>query len=61
MKESEYICATNRVKVSAALRILRSVLPGDEYGISDIELGEIVSRLVQAEDKLFHSYQFTAE
>jgi len=60
MTEKEYISAANRVKVSAALKILCDVLPGDEYGISDIELSEITSRLAVAEDKLFQSYECTA-
>jgi hypothetical protein len=61
MKEREYIASTNRVKVSMALKILRDVLPGEEYGITDIQLSEIVSRLAVAEDNLFQSYKCTAD
>jgi hypothetical protein len=55
MKESEYIKATNRVKISLALTILRDVLPSedDEYGITDNELAAIRRPLAQAEEKLF--------
>lgn len=56
MKESEYIIATNRVKVSAALTIVRDVLPGEDYGISQKDLSEIYIRLSDAEERLFKSY-----
>ena len=56
MTEIEYIRATNRAKVSMTLAILRDVLPGDDYGITDAKLKEIISRLSQAQDKLFASY-----
>lgn len=57
MTEIEYLRATNRVKVSMAREILRDVLPGDDYGITDDELVEIQRLLSQAEDKLFASYK----
>ena len=57
MNEADYIKAANRVKVSAALTILRDVLPGDEWGISQSDLSEITSRLGDAEERLFASYQ----
>jgi len=57
MKERDYIKATNRVKVSAALTILRDVLAGDEYGITTNELSQITSKLRRAEEKLFTSYE----
>lgn len=56
MTEKEYISATNRVKVSMALSIMRDVLSGDDYGITDWQHTEIVSRLSEAEDRLFKSY-----
>jgi len=57
MTETEYIRATNRVKVSMTLAILRDVLPGDDYGIAVAELIEITSRLSRAQDKFFNSYK----
>lgn len=59
MTEQDYLKATNRVKVSAALVILRDVLPGEIYGISAQELCEITSRLKRAEEQLFSSYEIT--
>lgn len=56
MTEIEYIRATNRVKVTMALTILRDVLSGKEYGITDEELAEIVLQLSSAQNKLFASY-----
>lgn len=56
MKESEYIKATNRVKITAAIDILRSVLPGEKYGILRKDLAVITSRLIKEESKLFESY-----
>jgi len=53
MTETEYIRATNRVKVSMALTILRDILVGEGYGITDAELTEITKRLSRAQDKLF--------
>lgn len=58
MKESQYIIATNRVKVSAALTILRDVLGGTPedvktYGISDDEVKSICKKLIIIEDRLF--------
>lgn len=57
MKETEYIKASNRVKISAALTILRDVLPGAEYGISDDDINEIKIKLSAAEITLFDSYE----
>lgn len=56
MNESEYIKATNRVKVTMAITILRDVLPGKNYGISHSEKTEITKRLSMAQEKLFSSY-----
>lgn len=56
MTEIEYIRATNRVKVTMALTILRDVLSGEEYGITDKELAKIVLQLSSAQNKLFASY-----
>ena len=56
MTESEYLRATNRVKVSLALEILRDVLPGKGYGISGLKLAQIRTALREAEEALFKSY-----
>jgi hypothetical protein len=56
LNESQYLKATNRVKVSMALVILRDVLPGKDYGITSDEISEIRRLLSNAEDKLFGSY-----
>lgn len=56
MKESEYLKATNRVKVSLALYTLRAVLPGDDYGVTANELVRITAPLRKLEEKLFSSY-----
>lgn len=55
--EDDYIRSTNRVKVSLALTILRDVLPGNDYGITDDEELEIIGLLSKAQDKLFASYE----
>jgi len=57
IKEKEYLKVTNRVKISMALTILRDVLPGQDYGITQQELSEITSRLGDAEEKLFSLYK----
>ena len=56
MTEEEYLCATNRVKVSIALQVMRDVLPGDYYGISDNEKAEIIKKLSDAKRRLWDSY-----
>ena len=55
MKESEYIKATNRVKISMALAILKDVLPCDsgKYGVTANELVKITRPLRELEEKLF--------
>ena len=61
MTEREYIRATNRVKVTNALQIMRDVMPGDEYGISEVQKSEITRRLADAENRLFYSYTCVAD
>ena len=53
MNEREYIVATNRVKISMALTILRDVLPGYSYGITQSELSGLKASMRHAEEKLF--------
>ena len=57
MTEIEYIKATNRVKVSLALQIMKDILPGDEYGITDEKYHEITKRLSSVQDELLASYE----
>ena len=57
MTEQEYIKATNRVKVSAALTILRDVLPGDGNGVPEKEFGQLKYKLRELEERLFSSYE----
>ena len=57
MNEKDYICATNRVKISAALTLVRDVLPGEEWGISNEEHQKICGILRDAEVKLFASFE----
>lgn len=57
MTEIEYIKATNRVKVSMSLTILRDVLPGEDYMVGKEEFREILSRLQAIEERLFASYE----
>ncbi len=57
MNEKDYLCATNRVKVSAALTLMRDVLPGDDWGISIAEHEVICGVLRRAEEKLFASFK----
>ena len=59
MEEAEYIKATNRVKVSMALTIMRDVLPGEDWGITPDELSEITRRLRSSEEKLFSLIEIT--
>ena len=53
MKEREYIKATNRVKISMAMAILRDVLLGDDCGVTGKELREIMQPLSLLETQLF--------
>ena len=53
MRESVYIVATNRVKVSMALHILRDTLAGDEYGIDASKMSHIRRELKNIEERLF--------
>jgi hypothetical protein len=61
MTESQYLCATNRVKVTAAAQLIRDVLPGDDWGIGESEHGEILRLLLEAEEKLFASVKIEGE
>lgn len=56
MTETEHIKATNRVRVSAALTIMRNILPGEEYGIDEEKYNEIVKLMRAAEVELYGSY-----
>lgn len=56
MTESEYIKATNRVKVTMALNIFRDTVPGEDCGISEDDWDHITGILRMVEKELFSSY-----
>ena len=55
MTEQEYINATNRVKVSAALVILRDVLIIKDTPVACKEFSDIRRHLREIEEKLYDS------
>jgi hypothetical protein len=59
MNEQQYINSTNRVKVSAALTILRDVLVCGECGIDGKEFATIKFNLRKIEEKLFRIVEIT--
>ena len=59
MTEQEYIIATNRVKVSAALTILRDVMKGKQYATNQIILSEATNALCNLEEALFAAIEIT--
>lgn len=61
MTEKQYIVATNRVKVSMALMILRDVLPGDDYGITTNEINQIRKPLTLIEARMFGATEIEQE
>ena len=61
MSEDEYLCATNRTKVSAALGIIRDILPGPKYGITESEHKNIMILLRDTELKMFASFEIVEE
>ena len=59
MNEPDYLKATNRAKVGAAIKILTDVLPGDEYGITEEEYKEFMEPLCVAQENLFKSFKLS--
>ena len=53
MNEQQYINATNRVKVSTALAILRDVLVCGDCGIDRVQFGRVKADLRRLEESLF--------
>ena len=53
MTEKEYIIATNRVKVTAAIKAISDTTTGDEYGISKGQKVTMVNTLHTIEERLF--------
>ena len=53
MTETEYIIATNRVKVSMAIHAMRDTLAGDGYGIEDADRADVLNKLYSLEERLF--------
>jgi len=55
MDEEEYIKLSNRVKVSAALLILREVLVSDgQYGVDTSKFADALNNLFEIEARLFN-------
>lgn len=50
MTEQDYIKVSNRALISSALGIARNVLPGDNYGISAEEHGELIDLLGKVQE-----------
>jgi len=55
MTENEYLLATNRAKLSAAICVLGDILPYDEYGISPDEYKSFMEPLYAMNEKLLKS------
>lgn len=55
MDEKDYLLATNLTKVSAALQILRDVLPGPEWGITVEELQKATKPLCESQGKMYQA------
>ena len=49
MTETEYLVATNRKAISAALMILRDVMKGDEYAVCPSKYNEVMRLLYEIE------------
>ena len=57
MTELEYINIANRVKISAALNIIRDILPLTDTSITDEEHEALVCKLAELEARGFASYR----
>ena len=53
MSEYEYMLVTDRVRISNALAILRDVLAGSDYSITQKEKSEVMCLLYKFEDRMF--------
>jgi hypothetical protein len=53
MKKLDYIIATNRVKVSAAMNLISNTTAGDRCGISGAQKLKLLSILTTIESKMF--------
>lgn len=61
VKENEYIAASNKAKVTAALIILRDILPGEQYGIGFDEYVDIIAPLQNLQDNMFNRIRVDPE
>ena len=52
MTEDQYILITNKTKLTAAIGILRDVLPGDGWGIEGYEMVKIMRTLKVLEERM---------
>lgn len=53
MREKEYIIATNRVKVTAAIRHISDLMTGDDVGATKGQQRALIDVLHTMEDTLF--------
>jgi len=61
MTENEYIIATNRVNITSAIRILKDVLAGDEWGVPKEEFNAQIQKLYEIEESLFSKTEIETE
>ena len=52
MTEAEYLITANKAKICAAMDLVRDVLPGDKWGVSKQERGEIMDLLYVCRNRL---------
>jgi hypothetical protein len=57
MTEHEYICMTNRVKVSTAKRLIADCTTGDGMGISTAQRNKIYEIMSTIESRLFKTIE----
>ena len=53
MTKQEYIVATNRVKVSMSIRMIRDMATGDDSGVSTGQTNTLLGILTSMEEKMF--------
>ena len=53
MTELEYVLATNRVRITMALKLINETITGDEYGVSIGQKHSLTNTLHTIETRLF--------
>lgn len=61
MTEDEYVIATNRVRITLAIGLLRDTLPGENFGVDDTDRSDIMVKLCAMEEKLFSMIDIAIE